>query len=79
MLTAVWMHLDHKERQVAMPSVASLLASDGTLVLSLRHGPVPNGRRMFEVSAEETILLANQCGLRERSQHPRSVGAAEKS
>jgi hypothetical protein len=63
MLTAVWMHLDHEERQVAMPNVASLLAPDGTLIISLRHGPVPNGRRMFEVSAEETILLASSCGL----------------
>ena len=24
----------------------------------IRHGPVPPGRRMFEVSAEETIALA---------------------
>jgi hypothetical protein len=63
MLTAVWMHLDQEERQVAMPNVASLLAPDGTLIISLRHGPVPNGRRMFEVSAEETILLASSCAL----------------
>jgi len=65
MLTAVWMHLDQKERESAMPNVASLLASNGTLIMSLRHGPVPDGRRMFEVSAEETILLARSCGLRE--------------
>lgn len=65
MMTAVWMHLDHKERQVAMPNVASLLASDGALLMSLRHGPVPDGRRMFEVSAQETILLAQSCGLQQ--------------
>lgn len=63
MLTAVWMHLDQKERQLAMPNAASLLAPHGTLIMSLRHGPVPGGRRMFEVSAEETILLASSCGL----------------
>jgi hypothetical protein len=34
------------------------------LVMSLRHGPVPKGRRMFDVSAEETIQLANAYGLR---------------
>ena len=28
------------------------------MILSLRHGPVPEGRRMFDVSAEETIQLA---------------------
>ena len=47
-----------------MPVVASLLAAHGTLIMSLRHGPVPRGRRMFEVTAEETIGLANKAGLR---------------
>ena len=32
--------------------------------MTLRHGPVPAGRRMFEVTAEETIALAEQEGLR---------------
>ena len=32
--------------------------------MSLRHGPVPVGRRMFAVSAEETIELAEAHGLR---------------
>jgi hypothetical protein len=27
----------------------------GIVIMSLRHGPIPTGRRMFEVSAEETI------------------------
>jgi SAM-dependent methyltransferase len=64
MLTAVWMHLDPRERQAAMPRVARLLRPGGRLVLSLRHGPVPTGRRMFEVGAEETITLAAAAGLR---------------
>ncbi len=63
LLTAVWMHLDAQERSLAMASVAGLLAADGQLVLSLRHGPVPKGRRMFEVSAQETIGLARGHGL----------------
>jgi SAM-dependent methyltransferase len=56
--TAVWMHLDATERAEAMPAVASLVAPGGVLLLSLRHGPIPTGRRMFEVTAEETIALA---------------------
>ena len=64
MLTAVWMHLDPAARQAAMPRVARLLRPGGRLVLSLRHGPVPTGRRMFEVGAEETIALAAAAGLR---------------
>ena len=63
MLSAVWMHLDEAERGIAMPKVVSLLAPGGVMVLSLRHGPVPTGRRMFNVSAEETIELAAESGL----------------
>jgi SAM-dependent methyltransferase len=64
MLSAMWMHLDEGERSLAMLTVASLLADGGVLLLSLRHGPVPSRRRMFAVSAEETIDLAQRCGLR---------------
>ena len=64
MLTAVWMHLDEAERRVAMPNLASLMAPGGVLVMALRHGTVPAGRVMFEVSADETIALAGACGLR---------------
>jgi SAM-dependent methyltransferase len=64
MLTSVWMHLDEYERLLAMPNLLSLLASGGVILMSLRHGPLLNTRRMFEVSAEETILLARDHGLR---------------
>jgi len=52
------MHLDEQELGTAMQALAALLAEGGQLVMSLRHGPVPEGRRMFDVSAEETIVLA---------------------
>lgn len=64
MLTAVWMHLDEEERRFAMPVLASLLEPDGVLALTIRRGPVPAGRVMFDVSAEETVALARECGLR---------------
>lgn len=63
MLTAVWMHLDGQQRRYAMPKVASLLREGGVMIMSLRHGPVPQGRRMFDVSAEETVQLAQAQGL----------------
>ena len=50
-----------------MPAVASLVRPEGVLLLSLRHGPIPEGRRMFEVTPEETIALA----ARERAAMPR--------
>ncbi len=46
-----------------MPKVAALLHEGGIMIMSLRHGRVPPGRRMFEVSAEETIELARVQGL----------------
>ena len=68
LLTAVWMHLDELERRMAMATIAELLAEGGLVSMSLRHGPIPHGRRMFEVSADETIELGAQFGLRCRHQ-----------
>lgn len=64
MLTAVWMHLDEAQRRQAMPNLAALMRPGATIIMTIRHGPVPPGRRMFEVSAEETIALAGNEGLR---------------
>lgn len=58
MLTAVWMHLDAAQRRQAMPNVAALARPGGTVIMKVRHGPVPMGRRMFEITPEETIELA---------------------
>jgi SAM-dependent methyltransferase len=63
MLTAVGMHLDAGQRERAMARVAPLVKPGGLMALSLRHGPVPVGRRMFEVSAQETGELARRHGL----------------
>jgi 2-polyprenyl-3-methyl-5-hydroxy-6-metoxy-1,4-benzoquinol methylase len=63
MLSAVWMHLDAEQRGQAMPNVAALVRPGGVVIMKIRHGPVPEGRRMFEVSAEETIQLAQTHGL----------------
>ncbi|MPZ33512.1 MAG: methyltransferase domain-containing protein [Rhodospirillales bacterium] len=63
MLTAVWMHLDQAQRERAMARVAPLVRPGGLMALTLRHGPVPAGRRMFEVSAQETCELARRHSL----------------
>jgi SAM-dependent methyltransferase len=64
MLTAVWIHLDPHQRREAMATVAGLLNLGGVLLLTLRHGPAPPGRRrLFETSADETIALAGVHGL----------------
>jgi SAM-dependent methyltransferase len=63
MLTAVWMHLDAQQRQRAMPHLATLVREGGTVIMKIRHGPVPAGRRMFEITPEETIELARMQSL----------------
>ncbi|HET7125391.1 MAG TPA: class I SAM-dependent methyltransferase [Bradyrhizobium sp.] len=63
MLSAVWMHLDAEQRGQALPNVAALVRPGGVVIMKIRHGPVPEGRRMFEVSADETIQLAQTHGL----------------
>ena len=81
MMIAVWMHLDQQQRGRAMPRVASLVRTGGVMIMSLRHGPVPRGRRMFAVSADETIGLAKAAGLQllMNQSAPSSLGAAEVS
>ncbi|WP_404401614.1 class I SAM-dependent methyltransferase [Pelagibacterium halotolerans] len=63
MLTAVWMHLEEAERRLAMPQIVALLRDEGILIMTLRHGVVPQGRRMFAVTGDETIALAQAQGL----------------
>ncbi|WP_207400804.1 class I SAM-dependent methyltransferase [Actinomadura roseirufa] len=63
LLSAVWMHLDVQERRDAMERIAALVAPAGRVVMTLRHGPVPPGRRMFDVSADETVAIAAEAGL----------------
>ncbi|MFC9752399.1 class I SAM-dependent methyltransferase [Streptomyces sp. NPDC056921] len=62
--TAVWMHLDAGERGQAMARIAALLMPGGRFFVNLRHGPVPEGRHMFDVSAAETVELGAAHGLR---------------
>ncbi|WP_022720118.1 bifunctional 2-polyprenyl-6-hydroxyphenol methylase/3-demethylubiquinol 3-O-methyltransferase UbiG [Rhodopseudomonas sp. B29] len=63
MVTAVWMHLDADERAAAMARVAGLVAPAGLLIMKIRHGPVPYGRRIFAVTAVETVAQAEANGL----------------
>ncbi len=64
LLTAVWMHLDTGEQKTGISRLAALAHSGSRVSLSLRHGPVPEGRRMFDVTADETIDLAAPHGFR---------------
>lgn len=65
LVAAVWHHLTPDDRIVAMSNIARLLKNGAILIMSIRHGPSPaNRRRVFEVSADETIDLAISYGLK---------------
>lgn len=61
-----------------MQAITELIAEEGQVIMSLRHGPVPIGRQMSEVSAEETIKLGGEFGLRahRRSEREDMLGRA---
>ncbi len=62
-MSAVWMHFDAAQRAQMMPTVAALVSARGAMMISLRHGPIPEGRRMFEVGTDETVALARSARL----------------
>ncbi|OKI10201.1 SAM-dependent methyltransferase [Streptomyces sp. CB02923] len=64
LLSAVWMHLAEEDRPPAMRRLHDLLAPGGRLFLSLRHGPPPTNRRMYDIPTHETVTLAEQHALR---------------
>ena len=63
LMNAVWMHLTEAERVRGMDVVAPLLRPGGVWLMTLRHGPVPEGRRMFNVTGDETVALGEARGL----------------
>lgn len=62
LLSAVWMHLDEHQRAESMKTLSILTHSGSIVIMSLRHGPIPKGRIMFEVFGDETSRLARRNG-----------------
>lgn len=63
LINAVWHHLAPVEQKHAMSRIVLLLKPGATLVMSIRHGAAPVNRRVFEVSADQTIDMALSFGL----------------
>lgn len=62
--SASFMHLNAVRAQQGFESLSNLLTQPGHLAISLRHGPVPQGRTMFDISPEAAKGLAANVGLR---------------
>ncbi|NBI53246.1 methyltransferase domain-containing protein [Photobacterium alginatilyticum] len=63
LVSAVWMHIASSQRKRAFRKLANLLAPNGKLVISLRHGDFNDGRVNKGVSVEELELLAKDYAL----------------
>ncbi|MPY23825.1 class I SAM-dependent methyltransferase [Shewanella sp. YLB-07] len=63
LLSAIWMHIPTQERADSIRTLTKLLAPNGKLVITLRHGPCSDERQMFQVSDKELEQLAESVGL----------------
>ncbi|SQH76712.1 conserved protein of unknown function, might belong to SAM-dependent methlyltransferase [Shewanella benthica] len=63
LLSAVWMHIPVSQRARSIRKLANLLKPNGKLVISLRHGPSGDARKMHDVSIEELETLGPDVGL----------------
>jgi SAM-dependent methyltransferase len=64
LLSAVWMHIPPSVRARALRKLATMLAPNGRIAISLRIGAPDLDRGMFEVSLNELTTLSQQFGLR---------------
>ena len=64
LLSAVWMHIAPSSRERALRKMATMLAPNGRIAISLRIGEPDPERAMYPVSLPELSALAQQFGLR---------------
>jgi SAM-dependent methyltransferase len=64
LLSAVWMHVPPALRARALRKLATLLAPNGRIAISLRLGEPDTARAMHAVSLSELTALSQQFGLR---------------
>lgn len=80
LLSAVWQHLDDRDRTRSMPRIADLAAIGGLVLISLRQGPSAPGRTLHDASVPATVDLATANGLRiEREVRIESMQAADRA
>ncbi|WEM40959.1 class I SAM-dependent methyltransferase [Photobacterium sp. DA100] len=63
LLSAVWMHIPPSERERTFRKLSNLLAPNGKLIITLRHGDFDDGRKNHGVSAEEIEQFAKERAL----------------
>ncbi len=64
LLSASFMHLPPKTQQRGFETLSLLCNPGGVVAMSLRHGPVPEGRSMYEIPDEAAMVMAANAGLK---------------
>lgn len=63
LVSAVWMHIIPSDRERCIRKLCSLLAPNGKIVITLRHGEFTDERIAQKISSTELSKLATQFGL----------------
>jgi SAM-dependent methyltransferase len=77
LMNAVFQHVKPSDRAAAMQHIARLLAQNGRIVLSLRHGPAAATRPAYPFKTGEVERLVADCGLAVLLKCNRATGGAE--
>ena len=64
LLSGVWMHIPPKQRGESFERISQLIANEGILIITLRHGPLDKRRKMFVAPKEEIFKHADKYGLK---------------
>ena len=63
LVSAVWHHVLPDDRPAAFRNIATLMRPGALLVMTLRHGPAPEGRPVFPADLGEVERQSLDCGL----------------
>ncbi|MDD3815628.1 MAG: methyltransferase domain-containing protein [Desulfocapsaceae bacterium] len=63
LVSGVLMHLPYQQRLDSMEMLAGLMADNSLLVVSLRQGPDSEGRKFYQVPADEIVQFAEKKSL----------------
>lgn len=64
LLSAVWMHIEPRDRLLSLQTLKRLLGTHGSIALTLRIGDAPPNRPMYPINVDEFIAQATSVGLK---------------
>ncbi len=62
LIGGVWMHIPPRKRDESFEQISQLIADEGILIITLRHGPLDKRRKMFVAPKEEIFNYADKFG-----------------